>query len=163
MSLTERMPALVGVITLAAGALLAAAPQLTTKPLGLEGQETPVRLVGLADLALVPGLLRGEPRWPWMVGRAALNLGQAAYFLGVADRSSSPQVVLPIGVAWGFQPVAALRESGAETIVHSYAALQPVLDRFLDGASPQVVRGIGSGLAALTLADGATGLALRRG
>ncbi len=117
MDLTERLPPLVGVITLAAGAFLAAAPQLTTKPLGLEGQETPMRLVGLADLALVPGLLRGEPRWPWMFGRAALNLGQAAYFHGVADRSSSPGLV----------------------------------------------RGIGSGLAALTLPDAATALALRRG
>jgi hypothetical protein len=116
MSLTERMPALVGVITLAAGTVLAAAPQLATRPLGLEDQETPMRLVGLADLALVPGLLRGEPRWPWMFARAALNLGQAAYLLGVADQSSSPQTV----------------------------------------------RAIGSGLAALTLADGTTGLALRR-
>ncbi len=100
MSLTERMPALVGVITLAAGTLLAAAPHLTTKPLGLEGQETPMRLVGLADLALVPGLLRGEPRWPWMFGRAALNLGQAAYFHGVADRSSSPGLVRGIDPGW---------------------------------------------------------------
>ena len=117
MDLTERLPAVVGVITLAVGAALAAAPEFTTKPLGLEGQETPMRLVGLADLALVPGLLRGEPRWPWMFGRAALNLGQAAYFHGVADRSSSPGLV----------------------------------------------RGIGSGLASLTLVDGAVGLALRRG
>ena len=39
---------------------------------------------------LVPGLLRGEPRWPWMIGRAALNLAQAAYLLGAAERSSSP-------------------------------------------------------------------------
>jgi hypothetical protein len=51
-----------------------------------------------------------------MFGRAALNLGQAAYFRVVADGSSSPGVV----------------------------------------------RAIGNGLAALTLADGATGLALRR-
>jgi hypothetical protein len=116
MDLTERMPAFVGVITLGAGTVLAAAPQLTTKSLGLEGQETAMRLVGLADLVLVPGLLRGEPRWPWMFGRAALNLGQAAYFRAVADGSSSPGVV----------------------------------------------RAIGNGLAALTLADGATGLALRR-
>ena len=100
MSLTERLPALVGVITLAAGTVLAAAPQLATKPLGLEGQETPMRLVGLADLALVPGLLRGEPRWPWMFGRAALNLGQAAYFHGVADRSSSPRSSGPSAPAW---------------------------------------------------------------
>jgi hypothetical protein len=97
MDLPERMPALVGVITLAAGTFLAAAPQLMTKELGLEGQETAIRLVGLADLVLVPGLLRGEPRWPWMFGRAALNLGQAAYFHGVADRSSSPEVTKALG------------------------------------------------------------------
>ena len=39
---------------------------------------------------LVPGLLRGEPRWPWMVGRAALNLAMAAYLMGAAKQSSSP-------------------------------------------------------------------------
>ena len=38
-------------------------------------------------------------------------------------------------VSWGFQPVAALREAGADVIVDSYAGLQPVLDRYLDGAS----------------------------
>ena len=76
-----------------------------------------MRLVGLADLALVPGLLRGEPRWPWMFGRAALNLGQAAYFHG--------------------SPTARPR-------------------RGLSGPSAPAWR-------ALTLADGATGLALRRG
>jgi phosphoglycolate phosphatase len=43
--------------------------------------------------------------------------------------------VLAIGVSWGFQPVAALREAGADVIVDSYAGLQPVLDRYLDGAS----------------------------
>jgi phosphoglycolate phosphatase len=63
-------------------------------------------------------------------------VGDSSYDVAMARAAG----VLPIGVAWGFQPVAALRESGAETIVHSYAALQPVLDRFLDGASPPVVR-----------------------
>jgi len=32
-------------------------------------------------------------RWPWMIARAALNLGQADYLRGVAPQSSSPQVV----------------------------------------------------------------------
>ena len=44
-----------------------------------------MRLIGASDLVLVPGLLAGEPRWPFMVGRAALNLGVAAYF-----RTASP-------------------------------------------------------------------------
>jgi hypothetical protein len=111
-----RTPTIVGSISLAAGALLVAAPQLVTRSYGLEGEETAVRLVGLADLALVPGLLAGRPRWPWMIGRAAVNLAQAAYLRSVAAQSSSPGVV----------------------------------------------RGIGTGLACLTLVDAPTGLLLRR-
>jgi phosphoglycolate phosphatase len=39
--------------------------------------------------------------------------------------------VRPIGVSWGFQPVAALREARADVIVDSYADLQKILDEFL--------------------------------
>ena len=91
--MTERMPTVVGAITLVAGAALIAAPQLATKPLGLEGQETAMRLIGASDLVLVPGLLRGNPRWPFMVGRAALNLGVAAYFDGVSARGPAAAFV----------------------------------------------------------------------
>ncbi|HYI20902.1 MAG TPA: hypothetical protein VD836_19455 [Solirubrobacteraceae bacterium] len=114
--MTERMPVFVGVVTLAAGAALAVSPRLLTGPLGLEGQDLAVRALGAADLVLVPGLLRGRPRWPWMFGRAALNVAQAAYLHGVAPQSSSPQ----------------LANGGAGLLV------------------------------GLTVADGATGLALRR-
>ncbi len=91
--MTEQMPTVVGAITLVAGAALIAAPQLATKPLGLEGQETAMRLIGASDLVLVPGLLRGRPRWPFMVGRAALNLGVAAYFHGVSARGPAAAFV----------------------------------------------------------------------
>ena len=83
----------VGYVTLAAGAALAAAPGRVTGPLGLDGQEMAVRAIGLSDLVLVPGLLRGSPRWPWMVGRTALNVATAAYLHGVAPHSSSPGVL----------------------------------------------------------------------
>ena len=63
-------------------------------------------------------------------------VGDSSYDMAMARAAG----VLAIGAAWGFQPVAALREAGAETVVDSYAALQPVLDRFLAGASPRVVR-----------------------
>ena len=84
----EKMPAFVGCVTLAAGAALAVSPGLLTGRLGLEGQDLAVRALGVSDLVLVPGLLRGRPRWPWMIGRAALNLAQAAYLYGVAPQSS---------------------------------------------------------------------------
>ena len=86
----ERLPVFVGCVTLAAGTALVAAPGTLTGPLGLEGQDAAVRAIGVSDLVLVPGLLRGRPRWPWMIGRAALNLAVAAYLHGVAPQSSSP-------------------------------------------------------------------------
>ena len=75
----ERMPAFAGSVTLAVGVALLAAPRLVTGPLGLDGQDGVVRAIGVSDLVLVPGLLRGSPRWPWMLARAAFNLGDAAY------------------------------------------------------------------------------------
>ena len=84
MTLLERMPRTVGAITLAAGAALAAAPGVTTRALHIEGEEAALRLVGAADLVLVPGLLLGRPRWPWMAARAALNLAQAGWLAGAA-------------------------------------------------------------------------------
>ena len=89
----ERMPTVVGTITLAAGAALIVAPQLATRPLGLEGQEAGMRAIGVSDLVLVPGLLRGEPRWPWMIGRAAVNAAVGGYLQGVASQSSKPALV----------------------------------------------------------------------
>jgi len=86
------MPAFVGCATLAIGGALVVAPGRLTGPLGLDGQETAVRALGLSDLVLVPGLLRGRPRWPWMIGRAALNLAMGAYLLGAAKQLSSSAV-----------------------------------------------------------------------
>ena len=87
------MPQFVAGVTLVAGAVLVAAPGRVSRPLGLDGQDPALRLVGASDLVLVPGLLRGRPRWPWMFGRAALNLAQAAYLHSVAPGSSSPELL----------------------------------------------------------------------
>jgi hypothetical protein len=48
-----------------------------------------MRVVGLADLALVPGLVRGKRRWPWMAGRGVLNLLIAVYIRWLAQREDS--------------------------------------------------------------------------
>jgi hypothetical protein len=91
--MTERMPLVAGYATLAIGAALLAAPRLLTRPFGLDGQEAAVRAIGVSDLVLVPGLLRGTPRWPWMAARAAFNLGDAVYLHRIAPRSASPKAV----------------------------------------------------------------------
>ncbi len=58
-------------------------------------------------------------------------IGDSSYDMAMA-RSAG---VLPVGVSWGFQPVAALVEAGAGPIVHSYAELGLVLTDFLRNPS----------------------------
>ena len=88
----EDMPTTAGYVTTATGVALVLAPGVAARQMGLAGQEGPLRLIGLADLVLVPGLLRGKPRWPWMIARAGMNLAMAAYFLGVGAKSRAPRV-----------------------------------------------------------------------
>jgi phosphoglycolate phosphatase len=56
-----------------------------------------------------------------------MMIGDSSYDMAMARAAG----VLPIGVSWGFQPVAALNEAGARRIVDSYAELEPVLQAFL--------------------------------
>ena len=66
------------------------------------------RLVGLADLALVPGLLRGRPRWPWLAARAGLNVAIIGYAVGTARRNRRAQVAAAALVAATFSDLSAL-------------------------------------------------------
>jgi phosphoglycolate phosphatase len=58
-------------------------------------------------------------------------IGDSSFDMAMARAAG----VLPIGVSWGFQPVAALREAGADRIVDSYAELKESLEGFLGPAS----------------------------
>lgn len=68
--------------TLVVGAVLAAAPLTVSRWLRVEAHSGAVRRAGVADLALVPGLAWGRPRWMWAVVRTLQTLG----FAGVATR-----------------------------------------------------------------------------
>lgn len=54
-------------------------------------------------------------------------IGDSSYDMAMARAAGA----LPVGVSWGFQPVAALTEAGAAHIVDSYTDLDPVLNAFL--------------------------------
>jgi len=60
-----------------------------------------------------------------------MMIGDSSYDMAMARAAG----VLPVGVSWGFQPEAALREAGAGPIVHSYTELQAVLSEFLGNPS----------------------------
>jgi phosphoglycolate phosphatase len=78
---------------------------------------------------------------PGMLERAMAEVGACAENTAMIGDSSFDMTmaraagVLPIGVSWGFQPVAALTEAGADHVVDSYADLQASLERFVGAAS----------------------------
>ncbi|HEV2558860.1 MAG TPA: HAD-IA family hydrolase [Microvirga sp.] len=78
---------------------------------------------------------------PGMIEQAMREVGAEAAGTAMIGDSNFDMLmakaagVRAIGVSWGFQPVDALREAGADTIVDSYTALAPVLEGFLAGVS----------------------------
>lgn len=70
----------VGLITAPIGAALLIAPSRASRLLSSGDHQSSLRVIGLLDLALVPGLLYGEQR-RWMTARAGLNLAIAAHCL----------------------------------------------------------------------------------
>jgi hypothetical protein len=81
-----RAAARVGVATSIIGVVLLAAPDRVGPPMGLDDRRA-ARLVGLADLVLAPGLIRGRPRWPWLAARVGLNMTIIGYAIGTARRN----------------------------------------------------------------------------
>lgn len=84
----QRAAVTVGAATLLIGGGLLVAPGRFGPLVGLS-RPLSTRVVGALDLALVPGLLAGTPRWPWLTARAALNVATAAYTLNQARSSST--------------------------------------------------------------------------
>ena len=87
----ERAAVRVGVLTTVIGGVLAVAPGRVGPLIGLTDPWA-ARLVGLVDLALVPGLLRGRPRWVWLAARAGLNMTIVGYAVVTAGRNRRAQV-----------------------------------------------------------------------
>jgi hypothetical protein len=110
----ERAAVRVGVLTTAIGGVLTAAPARVGPLMGLIDPRA-ARLVGLADLALVPGLLRARPRWPWLAARAGLNLtivGYAAVTARHSRRAQVAAVALVVATVSDLGAMSALRSSG---------------------------------------------------
>jgi len=86
-----------GVVTIVAGAALTVAPARCGKPIGMEDHPGVMRAIGISDLIVAPGLLAARPRWPWLLARAAMNVGLVAgalkYRNELGDRNSRIGVV----------------------------------------------------------------------
>ncbi|MGO4525333.1 HAD-IA family hydrolase [Microvirga sp. 2MCAF35] len=78
-----------------------------------------------------PGMILQAMRETGALPHDTVMVGDSSFDMGMARAAG----VLPVGVSWGFQPVAALVEAGAGPIVDSYAELEMVLREFLNTPS----------------------------
>jgi hypothetical protein len=85
----ERSAQRVGIITLAIGIALVVAPRGASRLLRTGDHPMALRVIGVSDLVLVPGLLRGRSPLRWMAARLGLNLVIAAYCLSLARREGT--------------------------------------------------------------------------
>lgn len=90
-----RVPEFIAVVTLGAGAALTVAPGTVGPAAGFGNRKSVAVSIGLMDLALVPGLLRGKPRWPWMLARAAFNVPAAGALRAEARRPAGNPMARP--------------------------------------------------------------------
>ncbi|MGC4748531.1 hypothetical protein ACLQ28_23195 [Micromonospora sp. DT201] len=82
----DELANVVGFVTLGFGVLLTAMPRRSAAALGLGDRPVLAGAVGLTDLVVGSGVLRGRPRWPWMAARAALNLALTGCYAAEANR-----------------------------------------------------------------------------
>ena len=109
---TKRFTRIVGVVTAVVGGALVAAPARVGPVMALT-DPTATRLIGLADLALVPGLVVGRPQWPWLAGRAVLNLVIAGHLLALARDAERPRFPRAVAAAFGAITVGDIRSTAA--------------------------------------------------
>lgn len=104
----------VGLITLPLGLALVAAPAGAGRLLRIGERRVALRIIGVLDLALVPGLLLDGGRWQWLTARAVLNVGIATYCLRLVqrERSSGPVVAAAAMLA------ATVADSRAIAVLH---------------------------------------------
>lgn len=107
-NVASRSATLVGCGSGAIGAVALLAPKRINKLLGISNDPA-MRTIGVADLALVPGLIGGRQRWRWIAARAALNLAIVGVFLRSRSGASTPSRPLAAAVGLAIVTVGDLR------------------------------------------------------
>jgi phosphoglycolate phosphatase len=98
---------------------------------GWEGVFTTIQTADDAPSKPHPAMIEQARAEVGAAPEATVMIGDSTFDMAMARAAGA----LPIGVSWGFQPVAALKEAGASVIVDSYAELRTVLESFLTETS----------------------------
>ena len=89
----------IGWLSLAIGLSLVVSPTPGTRAFGMGERPTLGRIMGLRDLVVGAGLLRGEDTRTWLITRGINDAADAAIILGGAASGAFPRDRAPVGAA----------------------------------------------------------------
>ncbi|QIN79720.1 hypothetical protein GBA65_15595 [Rubrobacter marinus] len=87
----------IGWLSLAVGLQLVVAPTSATRPFGMGDSPTLGRIMGVRDLVVGAGLLRGDTR-TWLLARGINDAADAAIVLGGMATGAFPRNRAPVGL-----------------------------------------------------------------
>ncbi len=89
----------IGWLSVAVGLQLVVAPRSGTRGFGMGDRPTLGRIMGVRDLVVGAGLLRGEDTRTWLLARGINDAVDAAIILGGAASGTFPRDRAPVGIA----------------------------------------------------------------
>ena len=89
----------IGWLSVAVGLQLVVAPRSGTRGFGMGDRPTLGRVMGVRDLVVGAGLLRGEETRAWLIARGINDALDAALILGGAASGAFPRNRAPVGIA----------------------------------------------------------------
>ena len=89
----------IGWLSLAVGTSLVVSPTPGTRAFGMGESPTLGRMMGLRDLVVGAGLLRGANTKAWLLARGINDAADAAIILGGAASGAFPRDRAPVGIA----------------------------------------------------------------
>ena len=108
----SRLAVFAGMATTVFGGALVAAPGRLGPRMGLT-EPGMTRLIGVADLALVPGLVVGRSPRLWLAGRGMLNVAIIGHLLRLAADAQDARLQRSVAAAFAAATVGDLREIAA--------------------------------------------------
>lgn len=98
-SATDALARGLGVFSIALGLAEIVAPRAITRALGMEGNETLIRLYGLREIATGAGILAADDPTPWIWGRVAGDVLDLATLATGVEGNNPKQANLAVALA----------------------------------------------------------------
>jgi hypothetical protein len=120
---SSRYAVFAGLVTTVTGGALAVAPERFGPMMGLT-EPSATRMIGMADLALVPGLILSRSQGAWLAARVVVNLVIVSHLLTLASHTRSTRLPRMVSAGLAAASIGDLRAIAALQGAHPTSSTQ---------------------------------------